>query len=234
MIRYSCAIGITGTLTPASLPISPANMPPALTTTSASTEPLSVSTPGDAPLLHADRRHARLRGDLGAAATRALRQGKGELARVDVAVRGEVGGAEHALGRHRREELLSFLGGDELEGEPEGLRPAGLARKLLHAFLGRGEAERADLVPAGLEADLVRQRAVELDRAHHHPGQAQGAAQLPDEPRRVEGGAARQVGALDEEHVLPAEPGEPVENGGAADASSDHDRSRPVPHARQP
>ena len=34
--RYSCAIGTTGTLTPASAPISPANMPPALTTISVS------------------------------------------------------------------------------------------------------------------------------------------------------------------------------------------------------
>ena len=49
VIRYSWAIGITGTFTPASRPISPANMPPALTTTSASTEPLSVSTPVTRP-----------------------------------------------------------------------------------------------------------------------------------------------------------------------------------------
>ncbi len=43
--RYSCAIGITGTSTPASAPISRANMPPALITISVSIEPLSVSTP---------------------------------------------------------------------------------------------------------------------------------------------------------------------------------------------
>ena len=42
---YSCAIGTTGTLTPARPPSSFANMPPALTTISASIEPLSVSTP---------------------------------------------------------------------------------------------------------------------------------------------------------------------------------------------
>ena len=42
--RYSCAIGTTGTVTPASAPSSPANIPPALTTTSVSIEPLSVST----------------------------------------------------------------------------------------------------------------------------------------------------------------------------------------------
>ena len=45
VIRYSWAIGIIGTLTAASRPSSAANMPPALTTTSVSIEPLSVSTP---------------------------------------------------------------------------------------------------------------------------------------------------------------------------------------------
>ena len=42
--RYSWAIGITGTVTPASAPSSPANMPPALTTISVSISPRSVST----------------------------------------------------------------------------------------------------------------------------------------------------------------------------------------------
>ena len=42
--RYSCAIGTTGTVTPASAPSSPANIPPALTTISVSITPRSVST----------------------------------------------------------------------------------------------------------------------------------------------------------------------------------------------
>ena len=48
----------------------------------------------------------------------------------------------------------------------------------------------------------------------------------------MEGGSARQVGALDEEDVLPAESRQPVEDRGAADASSDHNRTSPVSHAR--
>ncbi len=47
--RYSCAIGISGTFTPASAPSSCANIPPALTTTSASIRPLSVTTPSTRP-----------------------------------------------------------------------------------------------------------------------------------------------------------------------------------------
>ena len=48
--RYSWAIGTIGTRTPASRPISAANMPPALTTTSASMSPHSVSTPRTRPV----------------------------------------------------------------------------------------------------------------------------------------------------------------------------------------
>ena len=80
--------------------------------------------------------------------------------------------------------------------------------------------------------DLVRERAVELDGVHHHPGQAERAAELADEPGRVERRAARQVGALDEHDVVPAESGEPVEDGAAADAAADHDRTRTIPHAQ--
>ncbi len=47
--RYSCAIGTIGTRTPAIRPISAANMPPALTTTSASIGPHSVWTPRTRP-----------------------------------------------------------------------------------------------------------------------------------------------------------------------------------------
>src|SRR5215207_3924043 len=47
----------------------------------------------------------------------------------------------------------------------------------------------------------------------------------------MEGGTARQVGALAEDDVLPAKPREPVEDGGAADASADDDRPRTPFHA---
>ena len=86
-------------------------------------------------------------------------------------------------------------------------------------------------MPAGLEPDLLLERPVEVDRVHHHLGQADGAAQLPDEAGRVEGRAAREVGALAEDDVVPAEPREPVEDRGAADASADDDGARGVPHA---
>ena len=46
---YSCAIGTIGIRTPAIRPISAANIPPALTTTSHSMSPRSVRTPVTAP-----------------------------------------------------------------------------------------------------------------------------------------------------------------------------------------
>src|SRR5262249_25510911 len=93
----------------------------------------------------------------------------------------------------------------------------------LQPLLRRGEPERADLAPAGLEPDLGAERAVELDRVHHHLRQAQRAAQLADEAGGVEGRAARQVGALDEDDVAAPELRQPVGDRAAADAAADHD-----------
>ena len=123
----------------------------------------------DAAALDGDPGDAGTRRDLGAALAGALRERERELARVDVAVGRQEGRAEHAVGRHRREALLRLVRRDELEREPERLRPAGLPRELLHP-LGRGrEAERADLLPARLEPHLGLERAVQLDALHHHP-----------------------------------------------------------------
>ncbi len=183
------------------------------------------------PVLDPDRGDARVRVDLRAAAAGALGERERELARVDVAVGGEVGRAEHAVGRHGREHLLRPLRGDELQRQPERLRPAGLARELLHPFLGGRKPQRADLVPAGLEVDLLAERPVELDRVHHHPRQRERAAQLADEPGRVEGRAARQVGALDQDDVVPAQARKPVEDRGAADTAADDDGARLRFHA---
>ena len=50
----------------------------------------------------------------------------------------------------------------------------------------------------------------------------------------MEGRAARELRPLDEDDVVPAESRQPVEDGAAADAASDHHRPRPVPHGREP
>src|SRR5438874_660395 len=128
--------------------------------------------------------------------TRTYRQGERQLARVDVAVGRQEGRTEHARGRHRREELLRLVGRDELERQTKGLRPTGLARELLQPFLGGREPNGPDLVPAGLEADLVAEGSVELDRAHHHLRQAERATELAHQARRMERRPTRELRAL--------------------------------------
>ena len=133
VIRYSCAIGTIGTFTPASAPISFANIPPALTTTSASIGPWSVTTPVTRAALDGDLRDTRVLVDLGAAAAGAFGERERELRGVDVAVGREVGRAD---ARRRSssggKRLLRLLGRDQLERKAEGLRPARLAGELLH------------------------------------------------------------------------------------------------------
>ena len=69
----------------------------------------------DAAPLDRDRRHPRVRRDLGAVATRSFGERERELRRVDVAVGGQIRRAEHALGGHRREERLRLGGRDQLQ-----------------------------------------------------------------------------------------------------------------------
>ena len=181
----------------------------------------------DAASLDVDRGHAGVRRDLGATLPRTRGEGERELGGVDVPVGGEICGAENTVGGHRREELLRFRGRDQLERQSEGLRPAGLPRDLLHPLRRRREPKRSHLTPAGLEPDLVPDRAIEVDARHHHLRQRERAAQLADEPCRVKRRARGQIGALDEDDVVPAEPREPVQDRAAADAAADHHRSRP-------
>ena len=110
MIRYSCAIGTTGTFTPARRAELRGEHAARVDDDLGLDLALVGLDAGDAAALDADAGHARVRGDLRAAAPRALGQRERELARVDVAVGRQVRGAEHAVGRHRREELLRLLG----------------------------------------------------------------------------------------------------------------------------
>ncbi len=157
-------------------------------------------------------------------------KGHGELARVEVPVGREEGGTVHPFDRHRGKELLRLLGRHEVQRQAEGLGPGSLTLELLHAFRGGSKAKGADLAPAGLELHLVSQFAVELDRVHHHLREAQRGAQLADETSRMEGRAARQLRPLDEDDVIPAETGKPVQDGAAADSSPDDDCACPLDH----
>ncbi len=181
-----------------------------------------------------DRRDARVLADLCAAAARALDQCECQLAGVDVTVGREICGAEDAVSGHRREHALRVLRRDELEWQPKGLRPACLARQLLHALGARSQPQRADLMPARLEADLLAESSVEVDRVHHHLRQAERAAQLADQPGGVEGRAACDPRPFHQHGVGPAQSCQPVEDRRAADTAADDDGARLTSHAPLP
>ena len=159
--------------------------------------------------------------DPAAAAAGAVGERVGQLRGVEVAVGRQPGGAQHSLGRHQREQLPGLLGRDQLQRQPEGLRPAGLAAQLLQSLLAGGKADAAALDPARVELGLVLEPPVEVDRVHHHLGQRDRAAQLPDQAGRVEGRPRGELGALEQDDVVPAELGQVVRQRGAADAAAD-------------
>src|SRR5207245_3540020 len=103
------------------------------------------------------------------------------------------------------------------------LGPRRLACQLLHALSARSDAQRAYLVPPGFETNLGLEISIQVDRVHHHLSQAQRAAQLADQPSGVKGRAASDAGSLDQDAVGPAQAGEPVQDGRAADTSTDDD-----------
>ena len=232
---YWCAIGTTGTLTPTIRPISWANMPPAFTTTSQVMRPRSVSTwvtrcrpcrsstPMPVTRVMVAISAPRLTGAGG--------ERHRQVGRVEPAVRREPHRAEDVCGVEEAVEALErLLGRDELEGQAERLSPAGLAGQLLHPLDGRGQAERADLVPAGIVPGLGGQPAVEVGAVHHHPGQRDAAAELADQPGGVERRARGQLVPLHEHDVVPAEQRQVVRDAGAAHAATDDHRTGLVTH----
>ena len=191
-------------------------MPPALTTTSASMLPRSVWTPRTRPAGDVDRGHARVGVDVAAGLARALGERVGQQARVEVAVGRQPRRAEHAVDRHQREALLRLLGRQQLERQPERLRPAGLAARLLPALLRGRQPQPAALDPAAVE------RPVELDRVHHHPRQrAPSRAAGPTSPAEWNVEPLRELLAVDEHDVAPSPAREVVGDRAAAHAPAD-------------
>ena len=117
------------------------------------------------------------------------------------------------------------LGRDQLERQPERLRPAGLAARLLPALGRARQPDAAALRPARVEL-AAAELPVELDRVHHHPRQRDRRAQLADEPGGVERRAARELVAVEQHDVAPAELGEVVGDRRPADAAADDHAAR--------
>ena len=185
----------------------------------------------DAPAPHVDPHHPGVLADGGATGARARRERLCQPGRVEPAVGRQPDGAEDAIERHQRELRLRLLGRDQLEWEAEGLRPAGLALELLEPLLRGREPQRPDLVPADVDAGLLCEPPVEGGAVHHHPGQGRGRSQLPDEARRVERRAGRELRPIDKRDVAPTELRQVIGDRRPAHAAADDHRPRVLDQA---
>ncbi len=223
MTRYWCDIGTSGIRTPASRPISAANIPPQLTTTSQSMSPRSVrhaASPGRAatsmPVTRVcgrDTGHRppgrRRRASSRAATGRGSRPTRGTPRRrtPSVSISGNRSAASATeISCSGRSKVLAQLICRRISSQP-----LGAGRELDAAALG--PARPADRPPAA---------AVELDRVHVHPGQRRVGAQLPDQAGGVEGRAAGQLVTVEHHDVALAELGQVVGHARPADPAADH------------
>ena len=216
-----------GTVTPTIRPISGANMPPALTTTSAR---ISWRSP------RVLNRHA---GDPAAVARRCQQRGCGygpgrrepgprrqrqrEPRRVQPAIGRQPDRAKDAIGRHQREAVLGLPRRDEVERQSEGLGPASLASSSSNRPAGC-QPQGPDLMPRRVRAGLGLQSPVQVGAVHHHFRERHGAAQLADEAGRVEGRAGGELRAIDQDDVRPAALCQVIGDGRPADAAADDHR----------
>ena len=211
--------------TPASRPISAANIPPQLTTISHSTSPRSVRTPLTRPpsvAMPTTRVCWTMRTPFARAAGR---ERVAQLRRVEVAVGLEVRRTDDAVEIHEREALGDLGRRDLVQRQVVGPGPTHLPADLVQPF-GRGR----QLDPAGLgPADRVLaalQLSIQLDRVDVHARERRVGAQLADQAGRVERRATRQLGPLDDQDVTLAQLGQVVGDARPADAAADHDDPR--------
>ena len=152
---------------------------------------------------------------------RALAHERAGAERVDDADPGRREAAEDDVGVDVGDHLLDLGGRDELRLDPPRARRRHPALELLHP-LGRA----GDLDPAALgeDADLL----VLLDAVGGQGGHLARMVGQEDEVRGVAGRAARvrERAFLDLDDVLPAEPGEVVDEAVADDAGADDDDPR--------
>src|SRR2546426_9093760 len=78
-------------------------------------------------------------------------------------------------------------------------------------------------LPTETAPRLVAEPPVELHAHHVDAREVDGRAELADEARRVEGGAARELAALEEDDVAAAGERQVVGDGGAGNAAADDD-----------
>ena len=202
-------------------------MPPQFTTRSAAIWPARLARlpvdAGDAPAGGGHRRHLHLLDDARAARPRALGERQRDVGRIGLPVLRQMHAGDDALDVevrvHRRD-----LGGRQLVHlDVEGAGHRREPQDLLAPLVAQRHRHRAALAEAGGEPGLGLEPGVEVGGVFREPGPVLARLQLPDEPRRVPGGARGELLALQQHHVGPAELGQVVGDGAAGDAAADDD-----------
>ena len=88
----------------------------------------------DAAICQIETRNPHALADAGPAAPRALGQGEGQAAGVEVAIGRKEGRADDAINRHQWEAPPRFCGTHQLERQTEAGSPSSLSFELLHAL----------------------------------------------------------------------------------------------------
>ena len=226
VIRYWCCTDTNGTLTPAIAPTCRAHWPAQLTTTSQATRPRSVSTAATRPSSSSMPVTCRVLEDARTVHARALRERLRDVGGIHLSVGRQEGGANQVGHIHQRPQRLRFTRRQQLHLEPEGARSRRLSLQLDPARGIAGQPQAAVHLPAARESGLGFERVVERDRMSQQLRDVRAAAQLPDEARGVVRRARRQLVALDDDRVAPAEPGQVIGSRASDDAAADDDCTR--------
>ena len=160
---------------------------------------------GNAAIPAMNLRHLDVLDDFCAALPRALGQSHGDVGRVALAVERQVHGADHVGHIEMRIHLLDLAGRNLADIDVEGTGQRCLPVDLVLALLGERDGDGADLTHAGGDLGLGFQLDVEVGRIFGEPRHVLRGAQLADQAGGVPGGARRQLLALQEHDVGPAQ-----------------------------
>jgi len=176
-------------------------------------------------VLRGDARDHNLFNDLHALEPRSFGQGHRAVDGVDAPVLRQIETRLDVIDLGQREELLDLIRADLLdlvaEHPIEGCDPA----VLFHAVRIRRQLDEANRLEAGAQPGLLLEAPIEIARVHAHLDRGlRGGTKGGHQARRVPGGAAGQMVALQQDDVRPTQVGQMVSHRRSNNATThDHD-----------
>src|ERR1700682_3891058 len=138
---------------------------------------------------------------------------------IESPVAGHPDGTKQRLRADRGHQLRRLLGRNQLDVQPDRVGPT-YAPLLLHQLLAAGgEAQAADCFEDA-------QPLIELDAVATEPHHGGRWVELGDQPRRMTGRAAGQVGLFEQHRVSPARLCQVIGDAGAGDPAANDDGAR--------